>query len=131
MTVGCASAGAANTTSRAARAKVDLIRSKRSRRRCVASTFGEVELGAGTDAGGPARRHRLQPRVEVYAFGTENAMRPEKRGFPAAETVRAHRHRDGHIDPHHADLDTVGEIARRIAVTGEQGGAVGEGIGVD
>jgi hypothetical protein len=47
-------------------------------------------------------------------------------GFlPAAEGVIGQRHRDRHIDADHADIDAAdGEIARGVAVAGEDRGAV-------
>ena len=41
------------------------------------------------------------------------------------------RNRDRHVDADHADLDAVGEGARRVAVAGEDGGAVAVFVGVD
>ena len=46
------------------------------------------------------------------------------RFLPAAEGVIGQRHRDWHIDAHHADVDAVGEIARRIAIAGKDRGAI-------
>ena len=42
-----------------------------------------------------------------------------------------HRHGDRNIDAHHADLDAVCEVARRIAVAGEDLGAVGIFVAVN
>src|ERR1700760_2274642 len=64
----------------------------------------EGEFRAAADARGPARRDGFQPRVEIHALRSIDAMGAEDRGFPAAETVGAHRHRDGHIDADHAGL---------------------------
>jgi hypothetical protein len=49
----------------------------------------------------------------------------EQRRLPAAERVVRHRHRDGHVDADHADLDLVLELAGGAAVVGEDGHAVG------
>ena len=51
-------------------------------------------------------------------------MVAEHRGLPAAKAVIGDRHRDRHIHADHADIDRGREIARRITVTGEDGGAV-------
>src|ERR1044072_1450169 len=48
------------------------------------------ETGAGTNARRPARRDRLEPRVEAHAFGTMHVLVPEERVLPAAETVERH-----------------------------------------
>jgi hypothetical protein len=48
----------------------------------------------------------------------------EDRFLPAAEGVIGQRHRDRHVDPHHADIDPAGEIPRGVAVAGEDRGAV-------
>ena len=65
----------------------------------------EVELGAGTEAARPARGHRLQSCVEVYAFRSIDAMGPEDRGLPAPEGMVTDRNGDWDIDPNHAHLD--------------------------
>src|SRR4051812_46538292 len=96
----CAMTGPAN--SRLAAATIRMFRvfilSQRSSRPPVPSALAEVELGAGADAGRPARCHRLQAGIEMYAFGAVNAMRAENGRFPAAEGMKADRHRDRHID---------------------------------
>jgi hypothetical protein len=51
-------------------------------------------------------------------------MVAEQRPLPAAEGMIGHRHRDRNVDADHADLDAVGEIARRVAIAGEDRGAV-------
>src|SRR5690242_10129883 len=89
------------------------------------------EVGPGPDAGRPAGRDRLQPGVEAHALGTVHVVVAEQRALPAAEAVEGHRHRDRDVDAHHPDLDLVREVARRVAVAGEDRGAVGEGVGVD
>ena len=48
----------------------------------------------------------------------------EGRSLPAAKGVVGDRNRDRHVDTDHADLDARGEIAGRVAVTGEDGNAV-------
>src|SRR3954468_24855733 len=89
------------------------------------------EVGTGADARGPARRDRLQLGVEADTLGTVHVVVAEQRGLPAAEAVERHRHRDRHVDPDHPDIDLVRELARRVAVAGEDGGAVAELVLVD
>ncbi len=84
----------------------------------------ECELRAGADAGRPARGHGLELSIEAHAFHDVDAVVAEDRGLPAAEGVIGHRHRDRHVDAHHADLDVVGEGARGVAVAGEDRRAV-------
>ncbi len=43
----------------------------------------------------------------------------EARLLPAAECVIGKRHRDGEIHSHHADVHAAGEVARGVAVAGE------------
>src|SRR5882724_11476600 len=77
------------------------------------------EFRAFLDAGGPARGYRLGLGVEA------DRIRPmlveiAKAGFlPAAKSVIGDRHRDRHVDADHADIHLGREIARRVAVTGE------------
>ncbi len=74
---------------------------------------------------------RLQLGVEADTLGTMHVVVAEQRGLPAAEAVERHRHRDRHVDADHADLDLVRELARRVAVAGEDGGAVAVFVLVD
>src|SRR6185369_6235616 len=43
---------------------------------------------------------------------------------PAAEAVIADRHRDRHVDADHSDIDPRRELARRMAIAGEDRYAV-------
>src|SRR4051812_16573200 len=88
----------------------------------------EVELGARTDAGRPARGHGLELGVEAHAFHAVDAVVAEHRGLPAAEAVIGDRHRDRHVDADHADLDVAGEGAGSVAVAGEDRRAVAVGM---
>ena len=60
-----------------------------------------------------------------------HVMLAEDRRLPAAEAHEGHRHRDRHVDAHHAHFDILREAARHIAVPGEDRGAVGEFAAVD
>src|SRR3984893_13768972 len=81
-------------------------------------------FGAGADAGGPARGHRLEARVEAHTFGAVHRHVAEQGTLPAAKAVERHRHRDRHVDADHADLDAVRKFARGVAVAGEDRDAV-------
>ena len=48
----------------------------------------------------------------------------EGRALPATEGVIGDRHRDRHVDTHHADIHLRGEIARRVTVAGEDRHAI-------
>ena len=48
----------------------------------------------------------------------------EHRLLPAAEGMVGQRHRDRHVHAHHAHVDAVDEVARRVAVAGEHRDAV-------
>src|ERR671910_3801302 len=101
-------------------------------RRPTASPHGRHdEVGARPDTGRPARGDGLQLGVEADTLGAVHVVVAEQRGLPAAEAVERHGHRDRHVDPNHADLDLMGELARRVAVAGEDGGAVAEFMLVD
>src|SRR5690606_24105063 len=76
------------------------------------------ELRPLLDAGGPARGHGLRLGVEADRIRPVLVEVAEARALPAAEGVVGDRHRDGHVDADHADIDLGGEIARRIAVAG-------------
>ena len=58
-------------------------------------------------------------------------MVAEQAPLPAAEGMIGDGHGDGDVDAHHAHLDTVGEIARRIAIAGEDGDAIAVFVLVD
>ena len=80
---------------------------------------------------GPAAGDDLGARVEVDALGAVHVRVAEQARLPPAEAVVADRHRDGHVDAHHADLHVELELAGRAAVAGEDGRAVAELVVVD
>src|SRR5690606_11293119 len=82
------------------------------------------ELGTGADASGPAPGHGLHPGEEAHAIRAVHVQRAEDRALPAAEAVEGHGHRDRHVDADHADVDTLLELPRGIAVAGEDRGTV-------
>src|ERR1700676_2652876 len=82
------------------------------------------KLRAFLDAGGPARRHGLGLGVEADRIRAVLVEIAEAGLLPAAEGVIGDRHRDRHVDADHADIDFGGEIARGIAVAGEDRNAV-------
>src|SRR5574337_604936 len=82
------------------------------------------EARAVLDAGWPARGHRLGAGVEADRIRPVLVQVAEARALPAAEGVVGERHRNREIDPDHADLDLAREVARRVAVAGEDGDAV-------
>src|SRR5262245_47408640 len=88
-------------------------------------------FGAGADAGGPAGGHGLEPGVETRALHAVHRHVAEQRALPAAKAVEGHWYRDRHIDADHADLDAVGELARGVAVAGEDRDAVAVFMVVD
>ena len=90
-----------------------------------------VEARRGAAVVGPARRDRLQPRVEAHAVHAMHVQVAEQRVAPAAERVERHRHRNRHVDAGHADFDVLLEPSRRMARAREQRRAVGIRIGVD
>src|SRR6185369_17288627 len=89
------------------------------------------EFGARANARRPALRHRFLPCIEADAFRSINMMVSEKRRLPAAEAVEGHRHRNGDVDADHSDLHALDEIARGVAVAGEDRRAVAELVLVD
>ncbi|MPL73124.1 hypothetical protein SDC9_18917 [bioreactor metagenome] len=84
----------------------------------------EVQAGTFLDAREPARGDGLRLGVEAQRVGTVLVQVAEGRLLPAAEGVVAQRHRDREVDPDHADVDAAGEIARGVAIGGEDRGAV-------
>ena len=72
----------------------------------------------------PARGDRLGLGVEADRIRPVLVEVAEARALPAAEGVIGDRHRDRHVDADHADLHPGDEIARRIAVAGEDRDAV-------
>jgi two-component system OmpR family sensor kinase len=79
----------------------------------------------------PALRDGLALGVEAHRVRPVGVQVAEQRALPAAERVVGHRHRQRHVDAHHADLDVVAEVARRLAVAGEDAGAVAVFVRVD
>src|SRR5580698_3700658 len=82
------------------------------------------ELGTLLAAGGPARRHGLGLGIEADRIGPVLVEIAEARALPAAERVIGERHRNGEIHPDHADIHPAGEVARGVAIAGEDGDAV-------
>src|SRR5215475_14547870 len=82
------------------------------------------ELGALLDAGRPARRHGLGLGVKADRIRPVLVEVAEAGALPAAEGVIGERHRNGEVDADHADVDPAGEVARGVAVAGEDGDAV-------
>src|SRR5687768_4350754 len=79
---------------------------------------------AGGRAVGPALGDHLGLGPEAQALLAILADVAEARALPAAETVVADRHRDRHVDADHADVNPADELARGVAVAGEDGDAV-------
>src|ERR1700722_18509563 len=77
------------------------------------------EFGAVLDAGRPPRGDGLDLGVELDRRRTVLVEITETGPFPATKRVVAHRDGNGHVDPDHADLHPGNEIARGVAVAGE------------
>src|SRR5262249_30953461 len=77
------------------------------------------ELRALLDAGRPARGHRLGLGVEADRIRTVLVEIAEAGLLPAAKGVIGDRYRDWDVDADHADVDPGREIARGVAVAGE------------
>ena len=89
----------------------------------------EGSLVAGVDdAVGPALGDDLVLGPEAHAFLTVLADVAEARALPATEAVIADRDRDRHVDADHPDIDPGGELARRVAVAGEDRDAIAIGV---
>src|SRR6185295_9619302 len=82
------------------------------------------ELGAFLGARRPARRYGFGFSVEAHRVGAVLVEIAEAGTLPSAEGVVGKWHRYREVHSHHADIDAVGEIARGIAVAGEDGDAV-------
>src|SRR3954468_18233654 len=82
------------------------------------------EFRAFLDPGRPARGYRLGLGVEADRIRPVLVEVAEAGLFPAAEGVIGDRHRDRHVDADHADIDLGREVARGVAVAGEDGNAV-------
>src|SRR2546428_11015898 len=72
----------------------------------------------------PALRDRLALGAEAYPFHAVLVVVAEGAALPAAEGVIGDRHRDRDVDTDHADVDPLRELARSMAVAGEDGDAV-------
>ena len=77
----------------------------------------------------PALRHGLGLGVEADRVRPVLVQVAEARALPAAEGVVGDRHRDRHVDADHADVDPGGEVARGVAVLGEDRDAVAVLVG--
>src|SRR5882724_5212424 len=82
------------------------------------------ELRAFLDAGWPARGDGLGLGVEADRIRAVLVEIAEARLLPAAKRVVRNRHRDRHVDADHADIHLGREIARGVAVAGEDGDTV-------
>src|SRR3954470_11202612 len=82
------------------------------------------ELRAFLDAGRPARGDGLGLGVEADRIRTVLVEIAEAGLLPAAEGVVGDRHRDRHVNADHADLDLGREVARGVAVAGEDRNAI-------
>src|SRR5450432_2743883 len=90
--------------------------------RLVHRRYGE--LRTFLDAGGPARGDGLGLGIEADRIRAVLVEIAEAGFLPAAERVIGDRHRNRHVDADHADIDLGGEIARGIAVAGEDRNAI-------
>src|SRR5688572_19809705 len=79
---------------------------------------------AGDAAVGPALGDLLVLRPEAHALRPVLVDVAEAAALPAAERVVGDRHRDRDVDPDHPDIDAMGELARGVAVAGEDGDAI-------
>src|SRR5262249_10708843 len=85
---------------------------------------GNDKLGTFLGTGRPARRYGFDLGVEpdrVWAMLVEVT---EARTLPSAEAVVCYWSRNGEIHSYHANIDARGELARGVAVAGEDGAAV-------
>src|ERR1039458_3257632 len=82
------------------------------------------EFGAFLGAGRPARGDGLGLGVEADRIRPVLVEIAEAGALPAAEGVIGERYRNGEVDAYHADLHAVDEIARGVAIAGEDGNAV-------
>src|SRR3972149_6608592 len=83
-----------------------------------------AEIRTRVHALAPARGHGLDAGVEAHALGTVLVHVAEYRAFPAAEAVEGKGHGNRHVDADHADIHLLREIARYVAVAGEDRDAV-------
>src|SRR5690349_3944264 len=86
--------------------------------------YRHAEIRPRIHAFAPARGHRLEARVEAHALRPVLVHVAEDRALPAAEGVERERHRDRHVDADHAAIHLVREVARDVAVAGEDRHAV-------
>src|SRR5438874_11187627 len=82
------------------------------------------ELRTFLDARRPARGHGLGLGIEADRVRSVLVQVTEAGLLPAAEGVVGERHRDWHVDADHADLDAAREVARGVAIAGEDGDTV-------
>src|SRR5258708_27111419 len=82
------------------------------------------KLRAFLDAGGPARGYRLGLGIETDRIRPVLVEVAEAGLLPAAESVIGDRHRDRHVDADHTDIDLGREIARGVAIAGEDRNAI-------
>src|SRR6266849_10137073 len=82
------------------------------------------KLSALLGSGGPARRYGFGLGIEPDRVRAVLVEITEARALPPAEGIVRQRHRNGEIDPHHADIDALSEIPRSFAVAGKDGDAV-------
>src|SRR5580698_4619546 len=72
----------------------------------------------------PPRGDNLLLGVELDRLAALDMEVAEERGVPAGEGEHRHRRRDADVDPYHARLHAVLELAGRGAGRGEDGGSV-------
>src|SRR4051812_19848792 len=70
----------------------------------ASSVLREPEVDRAGGGVGPAARDDLAAGVEVDPLRPVHVRVAEQARLPAAEAVVAHRHRDRHVDAHHADV---------------------------
>src|SRR5258707_4932215 len=70
------------------------------------------KVGAHRGVFRPALGHGLEPCVKAHALVAIDVVITEQRTAPPTEAVEGHRHRNGHVDSDHADLDLARKGAR-------------------
>src|SRR3984893_9895270 len=97
------------------------------RANCIFERSGhrrDRDLRTLLDAGRPARGDGLGLGVEADRIRAVLVEIAEAGLLPATEGVIGDRHRNRHVDADHADIDLGGEVARGVAVAGEDRHAV-------